>query len=64
MTTHPKKERVSWFRRFFGLKDNDSRNDPTTGWFVLPPKGPFTPTGSMQSLTNQPPSPPKEEKKT
>lgn len=35
-----KEETVSWFRRFFGLKDNDSRKDPTRGWFVLPPKGP------------------------
>lgn len=62
MKTQKKKERVSWFRRFFGLKDNDSRKDPTTDWFVLPPKSPWAPTGSYQNLTNQPPSPPKEEK--
>lgn len=62
MKVQKKKESVSWFRRFFGLKDNDSRKDPTTDWFVLPPTGPNSPTGSIQTLTNQPPSPPKEEK--
>jgi hypothetical protein len=64
MKTQKKKESVSWFRRFFGLKDNDSRKDPTKDWFVLPPKSAWAPTGSLQTPLPQPPSSPEEEKKS
>ncbi len=54
MENQKKQPHVSWFRRFFGLKDNDSRSDPTRGWFVLPPKSPMAPSGS-QFMVSQPP---------
>ena len=54
---------VSWFRRFMGLKDNDTRKDPTADWLVFPPKSPWTPTSAIQNPLPQPPSSRREEER-